>query len=249
MAAEHGAIDHVAVVEREGRALGAAARTRPDAEVPATPGWDVTKLVRHLAFVHARATAGLRSDDQESFFRRDDSLPSPVNDRILETYDAGLDELLATLRDGRPSDRPVWTMDPDNPTASFWARRMANETQIHRVDVEQAVGGALTPIPAEEAVDGIDELLTSFVVPRHAGKGVGTGETVHLHATDADGEWLLTLGADGVALERGHAKGDLAVRGPAAALDLWLWGRGPIDDLEVFGDAALAARLRELTAV
>ncbi|MBW8827631.1 MAG: maleylpyruvate isomerase family mycothiol-dependent enzyme [Acidobacteria bacterium] len=239
------ALDYATIVDREGRALAAAARRDPSAEVPATPGWDVSKLVRHLAFVHARVTAGLQADDQESFFRRDDSLPSPAKEQILETYDEGLTALLSALGTGA-ADRPTWTLDPTVGRASFWPRRMAHETMIHRVDVEQAVGAEVTPIAPEEAVDGIDELLSTFTVPRTAATAAGTGETVHLHATDADGEWLLTLGADGVAVEHGHAKGDLAVRGPAADLELWLWGRGPIDGLELFGDQALADRLREL---
>ncbi len=37
-------------------------------------------------------------------------------------------------------------------------------------------------------------------------------------------------------VEPGHAKGDAAVRGPAADLLLWLWGRRPLDGFEVFGD-------------
>jgi hypothetical protein len=39
-------------------------------------------------------------------------------------------------------------------------------------------------------------------------------------------------------VERGHAKGDLAVRGPAAALLLWAGNRKA--DVTLFGDLALA---------
>jgi hypothetical protein len=75
----------------------------------------------------------------------------------------------------------------------------------------------------------------------------GDGETVHLHFTDtaegAPGEWLVTLTADGPAIEPVHAKGDVAARGPASDLDLYLWGRVGVDTLEVFGDVALLERM------
>jgi hypothetical protein len=73
------------------------------------------------------------------------------------------------------------------------------------------------------------------------------GQTVHLHATDAPAEWLLTLGPGASCeVQRGHAKGDLAVRGPIDALWLWATGRvstaTPTAGIEMFGDTSLADR-------
>jgi hypothetical protein len=48
--------------------------------------------------------------------------------------------------------------------------------------------------------------------------------SLHIHCTDAHGEWLVTLD-DGFELERAHAKGAAALRGPAEALLLRLWNR------------------------
>ena len=62
---------------------------------------------------------------------------------------------------------------------------------------------------------------------------------MHLHCTDADGEWLLRFDPDGFTFTREHAKGDVAVRGPASDLMLYLVGRGPLDALEVHGDAGV----------
>ena len=73
---------------------------------------------------------------------------------------------------------------------------------------------------------------------------------MHLHCTDTGddvpGEWLLTLTADGPTVEPVHAKGDVAARGTASDLDLYLWGRVDADALEVFGDApcSTAPRVR-----
>src|SRR5690606_24493930 len=93
------------------------------------------------------------------------------------------------------------------------------------------------------AVDGIDELGEVFL--RHAGRrGItGTGETVHLHATDdagasgdmSGGEWMFTFHEDGVDVAHDHGKGDMAVRGPAGQLVLFAWNRRPVE-VECFGE-------------
>ena len=43
-----------------------------------------------------------------------------------------------------------------------------------------------------------------------------------------------------------HAKGDVAVRGTASDLLLFVWGRLPGESLEVLGDASLIERFFEL---
>jgi hypothetical protein len=105
------------------------------------------------------------------------------------------------------------------------------------------VRGALDP---EMAVDGVDELLELFAPRLPAERFAGTEPvSIHLHATDTEGEWLVRLGPDGVTYEHGHAKGDVAVRGPAADLLLWSWNRAPVDErFEVFGDRAPLATWR-----
>ena len=40
--------------------------------------------------------------------------------------------------------------------------------------------------------------------------GDGPGGTFHLHCGDVEGEWTLAVGASGLVVERGHAKGDAA---------------------------------------
>jgi hypothetical protein len=97
------------------------------------------------------------------------------------------------------------------------------------------------------AVDGIDEVFSVFVPAFGAGRSPGDGRTVHLHVTDTEGEWLVHFDLAGVVADAGHGKGDAAVRGPADLLLLWLWGRRPLDALEVFGDRRAAEALREVT--
>ena len=181
-------------------------------------------------------------------------------DPALVLTDPGeLAELLAAgaalvARDGPPPslpddpDRPVYSFSPNHQRAGFWPRRMAHETTMHRVDAEQAVGQTVAPIPPTVAVDGIDEAFSVFVATFGGGRSPGDGRTVHLHATDAEGEWLIRFDPEAIVVEVGHAKGDAAVRGPAEDLLLWLWGRRPLDALELFGDRTAADALRTVTS-
>ena len=64
---------------------------------------------------------------------------------------------------------------------------------------------------------------------------------LRLRIADASGEWLTTFVNGQPTTIREHAKGDLAVRGPASALYSWAWNRVPIatDGLDTAGDTAL----------
>lgn len=239
-------MDWIAIVQREGHALSTAARHDFKAQVPACPDWTVNDLLAHIGAIHHRVAILVRTSRTEPWSKDDGSAPQPPSGNLLGWYEAGLADLLDALRGADPVT-PVWSWSGPV-TVAFWLRRMAQETTIHRVDAEQATGVA-GPVDTDLAVDGIDELFQLFLPRRHAGQPTGDGETIHVHTTDAEGEWLLTLTGDGIQVEHGHAKGDVAVRGPAADLLLWLWGRRPADGLEVFGDAALAGRFRDLTAI
>src|SRR5439155_3667823 len=129
--------------------------------------------------------------------------------------------------------------------SGFWPRRMAHETAIHRVDGELAAGrtvATLTAIDPEVAADGIDEFL-DLMLP--ADVTFDAAGTIHVHATDTPGEWLIRVGPDGVTVTKEHAKGDVAVRGPAQDLLLLLWNRRGPDGLEVFGDQSLLDAWRD----
>jgi len=241
----HG-MDWITTVEREGAALGDAAAVDMGAAVPAAPGWDVTELLRHVGQIHARTSVILRTGTMERPSRANGMLPEPPTDGVLDWYRSTLAELVVDLRAIDDPERPVYSFAPGHRRAGFWPRRMAQETTIHRVDAEQATGGPVTPIDPAIAVDGIDEIFTVFVPALGAGRSPGDGRTVHLHATDVPGEWLIRFD-DAISVESGHAKGDAAVRGPAGELLLWLWGRRSLDGLDVFGDLDAAGSLRAIT--
>jgi uncharacterized protein (TIGR03083 family) len=233
-------MDWIDVIEREGAALSIAARHDPAAAVPACPGWDVSRLLAHVATTHRWAERIVR----ERLGERPERVDVPVEDS-LSSFEAGVAQLVATLR-ATPPDTPAWTLYGPHEVA-FWARRQAHETTIHRVDTEQATG-SVSPIDPAVAIDGVDEIVRDLA-PRVASRGSSPGGTVHLHATDVEGEWLVRFLDSALEVESGHAKGDAAVRGSAADLYLWLWGRNDGSTLEAFGDESLPAKLRSLTTL
>ncbi len=214
-----------AEAETSGSALGR--------QVPACPGWDLKGLIEHCAtvwtFVTSSINAGKRSDP--AAVTRPDGPVSRWHDEAFST-------LTGVLQSRRP-DEDAWTWDPQQQSMSFWWRRMAHEATMHRWDAEAALGVTPAPIDPELAVDGVDELFDVYVRLRNPTGFAGNGETVHLHATDAHGEWVVTRRPGGMEVERAHAKSDVAARGPAQDLLLFVWGRIGPDRLETFGDTAL----------
>jgi uncharacterized protein (TIGR03083 family) len=238
-------IDYLQALRDEGTALVAAARLGLDPPVPACPGWAVADLVLHTGMVHRHKLEIVRGRLAEP----PDPWPPPAPPRgeLLGWYEQGLEELLTVLEVADPETR-VWTFYRPDQTAGFWRRRMAQETAVHRVDAESAHGGP-RPVPAALAADGVSELLEVFLAPNAEGEPVGgRGESLHLHATDTEGEWRLRLLPAGVEVGRGHARADATASGGASDLLLFLWGRAPADPLERSGDPALLPRVRELAA-
>jgi uncharacterized protein (TIGR03083 family) len=165
----------------------------------------------------------------------------PPSDQVIEWFTTGREELRATFASMNP-DLPHPTFTGPQP-ASWWLRRLSHEVSMHRWDV-QAAATSPDPIDADQARDGVDEVLQVFTPQRMQFNILaGDGETVHLHATDIEhGEWLMTYRPDSVEWTHAHAKGDVAARGPMSDLLLFLWGRIPASRLEIFGDATLLDR-------
>jgi len=222
--------------------VDAATASGLDAAVPSCPDWTVADLLAHVGRVH-RWAAGNSTRSPEDGFWMGEEIEIPEPDARSGWVRDGARALISAL--DRPADEPAWTFVPPH-TVGFWQRRQAQETTMHRIDAQLAVG-TVDPIDPALAADGIDELL--WLLPRRpwAGPIIGNGETVHLHCTDIEGEWFIGFAPAGLQVERVHAKGDLAVRGSASDLLLWCSGRASIESLDVFGDAALLATFRQAT--
>jgi uncharacterized protein (TIGR03083 family) len=239
-------IDWAGIVDREGTALGDAAATDLAAPLPAAPGWDTAELLRHVGVVHGRGRVVMQTGTLERPTVENGMIPAPPDDPrdLVDWYRAGVTDLVAAIRALADPDRPAYSFSPRHRFVGFWPRRMGQETTIHRVDAEQAAGRPVGPIGPAVAVDGIDEMFTVYLAAFGAGRSPGDGRSVHLHATDAEGEWLIRFDEGDLTVEPGHAKGDAVVRGPAADLLLWVWGRRPLAGLEVLGDTSAAEALR-----
>jgi uncharacterized protein (TIGR03083 family) len=232
--------DYITALRSNAAAAAQAARGAPmDATVPSCPEWTLRDLLHHLGSHHRWVAGNLdRPPDGEMFRRRADP---PDDSSVADWVERGADTL-ATKLSTMEAATPCWTWVPFDHSVGFWARRTAHETAMHRWDAERSVA---TPgdIDAELAADGLDEylgLVEAFPRRRFPERG-----SVHLHATDTPGEWLVRFDADGMRLTREHAKGDVALRGPASDVLLVLLGRKATDAVDLFGDAPLFERFRE----
>jgi len=238
--------DHLdALAGASDAAADAAASAGIDADVPSCPGWKVRDLLLHMAGGDLWARTIVET---QSVQRVANDVPEdhPEGEALVDWYREGAHRLVAALGAVDPAVS-VWTFSASDRTARFWIRRRACETTVHRYDAQLAAGDA-EPVDAAVAVDGVDEFTTVFL-PRLGADVLPDGATIHLHATDADGEWLLAGSPDGVRVSREHAKGDVAARGRASDLYLFLWGRVPQSTLEVFGDAAVLAAFRDASHI
>ncbi len=222
-------MDYLAHVRADGDALLAAARQAPDAPVPSCPDWTVTDLLAHTGGIHRWVTEIVRT-------RATDRLAFPTApDEVLGWFEEGMNELVDALSSVEP-DTQVWNWRDRAPAdASFWFRRMAHETGVHRWDGQRAVG-APSPIDAALAADGVDEYL-GFVEGwlARSPKPELTG-TIVLAPTDRSERWN--------ALSRGNATA--TVSGPMSDVFLWLVNRDS-GGVAIEGDAEVAGRWSTIT--
>jgi uncharacterized protein (TIGR03083 family) len=221
--------EHVAAVERETAAFaGALMRGDIDAQVPTCPDWKMVDLTKHVGGVMGFWTHALCEGTGRPKPPFDED-PGPAPS-LWFVQIAGL--LVAELR-AASADTQVWTWNPNDQSARFAARRMAHETAVHRFDAQSAVGSPESIEPAL-AADGIEEIFV--MVEAWPESGRGEGQTLHLHGTDAENEWLIAMNPEGLDVRREHAKGDLALRGAVSDLELVLYDRPPIGEVQRFGD-------------
>jgi uncharacterized protein (TIGR03083 family) len=235
--------------------------TALDLAVPPCPGWDLARLIGHTGRVHQWAAAALGAGavtTEQAMALRQELPRPPAGPAVLDFYRASLDALVDVLSVADP-DEPCWTFLGPRPK-QFWFRRQAQELTVHAWDAETALAtgapGSPPPerIPADLAADGVDEFLDVFLGRFLPPPGDGRESTLHLHGTDdppvaGGAEWLVRLTADGPVVTTEHAKGDVALRGPAEDLLLVLWRRRPLDALDVLGDRSLAEQVIDQTRV
>jgi uncharacterized protein (TIGR03083 family) len=211
------------LLHREGEALLLAAEEAMDRPVPSCPGWTVDDVVFHVGSVYAHKSVALRLGrrPEEGEWSWPADAASAAED--LEWCHTELHGLSADLARRAPED-PAWTWWEPDQSVGFWLRRMAQETAMHRADVDLACG-RVPVIPTDLAVDGIDE----FVVVMLPDAGVD----------DVEGP---TLAGPTVSVRIT----DVTVSGDPSRVLLWLWGRCEDGAVELDASPDAVARLRQV---
>jgi uncharacterized protein (TIGR03083 family) len=208
--------------------------------VPSCPEWSVADLVSHLGLIHRWSERLVVTLAQER-------VPPSTMDLDLEPISAGWLRhggvaLVETLRAADP-DAVMWSWGRDH-HVRFWSRRQLQETMMHRVDLELALGTAIT---VEEAVscDAIDELLVNLESAAAFSPKVrelkGHGEILTFRATNGPAAWTIRLTEEGFSFTEPTREANVALSGTALDVLLLLYRRAALDavDVEVSGDRRL----------
>jgi uncharacterized protein (TIGR03083 family) len=216
------------------------------APVPSCPGWSLGDLVRHIGgghrwaeeVVRTRAT-GFLPDDQVRKLDGDDTADVPA-DWLRE----GAVRFADTLRAAGP-DTKVWAPLIFDST-SFWARRFAHETLVHRADATLAAGTEFV-VADDVALDAVDEWMELDSLPQHFDykpqkrELLGAGRTLAFDATDAEAAWFVDLTGEVIAWRRGRGQAAVTVRASLTDLLLVIYRRKavPGNGIEILGDMDL----------
>lgn len=222
----------------------------PDLPVPACPDWSLRQLATHLGRVHrwAAEIVRTRAAQRIPFDAVPDSQYPAERAAQAAWVTAGAERLIAAVNDAGSAE--VWAFGRMAP-ATFWARRQAHETMMHRADAELAAGRGVV-LDTALAADGIDEWLSLVADPGYGrvsrgAKVLPPGAVLRLHAAgdlddrgDQDGsrDWLVSANADGITVRDGNGPADVIVAGRAGPLLLVLVRRLPPDEenVSVTGD-------------
>lgn len=231
--------DFVEHVRQDGDRLASVADGDLSMPIPSCPGWTVRDLVAHIAQVYEHKIECTRLGHAP------DPWPPewPDADQPVGWY-RGAHRRLLEMFDESDATTPSATWWPTDQTVGFWARRMAHETAVHRVDAELA-RGMETPIDAELATDGVDELLRIMLEGDWSEDTDDTaiGQRVVIQTGGRAWDVVLDRGAMTVTDVGGEA--DARLSGDPSDVLLWLWGRADDDRVTYEGDADTHRVLRE----
>ncbi len=247
--------DHVQHLKRYSMAFLELARSSDlDTAVPSCPGWSVADLVHHLAEVQhfwGSIVEG-RLDDPGGVEARE----RPTDDSVVALFDDARELLDNALENATGQDR-CWSWSDAGGTVGWVARRQHHEAAIHLVDL-QLTNGRQPQLLRDTAVDGISEMIDVMLGDFPAWMSYEPQWLVEIDVDEFDVATLMTVGLlSGTGPESGtvyldlpgarraeYGLPDAIVSGPAEAMDLWLWGRGPVDDLAVTGEGEAVEALR-----
>ena len=225
--------ERAVALDKEGTRLIEVVVADPAADIPTCPGWQATTLLGHIAsgWEALRViveSASIAPPDFSVFA----AAPEGHDDLVAFAQERH-SRLVATLAEADP-ELPLWTWSGEK-NAAFYQRRAHLETVVHRVDAELGAG-MRTPVDPAVGIDAVDELFS--VMLAGVTESLPSG-SLHLHQTDGDGEFMLTVADGTISVSHEHAKGDAALRATGDELMTVMWNRRSLDGLELFGDRAV----------
>ena len=217
----------LSALEKTSAAFATSARHQGIVPVPACAPWTSGDLIVHLSQVYTTVNTVIVTRATEPVrFASEPEAPtaeSSISD-LVSWFDTQRATLLDTLSTTNP-DLSLWTWGEPH-SAAFYFRRMAHETTVHLADLEPSLDFSLLGVSRSVFCDGIDEYF-DVVLPRTIQRRASAlpAGSLHLHCTDGDGEWLLSVDSGVLTASHEHAKASVAWRGSAADLLLSCWGR------------------------
>lgn len=220
----------------------AVASCDPAAPVPGLD-WDARTVVMHTGAVHrwaadivARSLGTNDTGGSTAFW------PSVADAaRLVGWLDEGAGTLISALRSD-PASLTCFTFTPGVAPRTFWIRRQAHETAIHRGDVEAAAGRPVTAVDASFAQDGLGEVTGAFATE----PAFATNRAGRLLLDGSDGPaWMVTFGGERNLVASGELTGtdaDAVVRGTSDQLYRWAWNRPA--SVATIGDPQMLASWR-----
>ncbi|GAA2435213.1 maleylpyruvate isomerase family mycothiol-dependent enzyme [Streptomyces lavendulocolor] len=251
--------DLLRLIDERSTAFRTAVAAAPtlDAPVPTCPGWTLFDLVKHLGggdrYWAAIVGAGPADGPPAEATAARAALEVPRDREALPAWLAASTQLLlSALREAGPDAGcwAWWSALQTPRTSGGVARHRVHESAVHTYDALLAAG-APQPLPAEVALDGVEEFLFTCVATPSAWPHGPTAFDFH---TTEGRSWRLTVDGDGARSTRISAPTAAAgedpdaagasVRGTASELVLYLYDRIPAESLHVDGDARLLDLLR-----
>lgn len=243
--------DLLRLIDERSTAFRAAVLAAPelDVRVPTCPEWTLAELVRHVGDGRRAWAATIAAGPDATGKAAPPEAPAAPRERdaLVEWSAGATEQLLAALRDAGPDRRcwAWWGRSQSPLTGAAVARRQLAEIAVHTYDAQVALG-APRPVPDEVALDGVEEFLTTFCTTTIAWPHAPAA--ADYHATEGR-SWRNRLGADGARTDRitatPDAPADASARGTANELLLALYGRVPLDSLDLDGRRQLFDQLVE----
>jgi uncharacterized protein (TIGR03083 family) len=219
----------------------------PDAAVPTCPEWRLRDLIWHLGGVQRWATTIVATPIREPYDVELEEVVGqwPADSDLASWFVDGAARLVDTLASA-PPHLDCWTFLAAESPRAMWSRRQAHESAIHRLDAELSRANTdLVGVAAAFAADGVDELLTSFIVRPKTRLRSAVERTLAISCTDRPESWLVRIANEPTVTARrpdasATSNASCAMHAPASILYEVLWSRRPIVDVAVTGDASVA---------